>query len=72
MMRPILTAHEWALKTLAGTAAAVARGTVSQAQLDGLRRTFLRWGVNAAAIELTIQTKKAPSRAGIMSKEHRR
>jgi hypothetical protein len=52
-----------ALETLAGTARAVASGKVKQAQLDGLKRTLLRWGLNPLLIDMTITNKKAPPRA---------
>lgn len=64
MMRPIPTAEEWALELLAGNAAGVEKGTVSQAQLDGTKRRVLSWGLNPATVEQTIATKKAPPRAG--------
>jgi hypothetical protein len=50
------------LETLAGTARAVAKGTVKQAQLDGLRKTYLRWGLNPVLMDMTIANKKAPPR----------
>lgn len=64
MMRPLPTHEEWALELLAGNAVGVARGKVSQAQLDGTKRRVLSWGVDPAKVELTIATKKAPPRAG--------
>jgi hypothetical protein len=66
MMRPLPTHHEWALEWLAGEAAGVARGRVTQSQLDGARRRVLSWGVDVALVELTIATKKAPPRGGIV------
>lgn len=66
MMRPLPTHHEWALEWLAGEATGVARGRVTQSQLDGARRRVLSWGVDVALVELTIATKKAPPRGGIV------
>jgi len=50
------------LAWLAGAALGVTRGTVSQLQLDGIRRRVLSWGIDAEKVELTIKTKKAPPR----------
>lgn len=61
-MRPLPTNEEMWLETLAGTARAVAKGTVKQAQLDGLRKTYLRWGLNPVLMDMTIANKKAPPR----------
>ena len=61
-MRPIMNFEEWSLAWLAGEAAGVAKGTVSQAQLDGAKRRVLSWGIDTAKVELTIATKKAPPR----------
>jgi hypothetical protein len=63
-MRPLPTPHEQALEWLAGLAAGVTRGTVSQGQLDTSKRTVLRWGVDPLKVETTIANKKAPPRAG--------
>jgi hypothetical protein len=38
------------------------KGTVTQKQLEGARRRVLLWGIDAATIDLTIATKKAPPR----------
>jgi hypothetical protein len=65
-MRPLPTANEMSLETLAGTARAVAKGTVTQAQLDGLKRTLLRWGLDPVVLDTTIANKKAPPRAGVI------
>jgi hypothetical protein len=61
-IRPLPTNEEMWLETLAGTARAVATGKVKQAQLDGLKRTYLRWGFNPVLMDLTIANKKAPPR----------
>jgi hypothetical protein len=50
------------LETLAGTARAISTGKVKQAQLDGLKRTYLRWGLNPVLVDTTIANKKAPPR----------
>jgi hypothetical protein len=63
-MRPLPTADEMALETLAGTARAVAKGTVSKEQLNGLRKTLLRWGLDLVVVDATITNQKAPPRAG--------
>jgi len=58
------TNQEWALEWLAGVALAREKGIVTQKQLEGARRRVLLWGVDAATIDLTIETKKAPPRGG--------
>ncbi|HZU30078.1 MAG TPA: hypothetical protein VFB79_03125 [Candidatus Angelobacter sp.] len=64
MLRPIQTTHEWVLSLLAGNARGVAKGTVTQAQLQGTKRLALRWGVDATTVEMTLATKELPKRAG--------
>ena len=66
MMPPLPTHHEWALEWLAGEAAGLARGRVTQLQLDGAIRRVLSWGVDVALVELTIANKKAPPRGGVV------
>lgn len=63
-MRPLPTKEDWVLELLAGNAAGVARGTVSQRQLEGTKDMALRWGIDPVKVGTTIATKKAPPRAG--------
>jgi len=66
MMHLSLTNQEWALEWLAGVALGKERGTVTQKQLEGARRRVLLWGVNVTTVDLTIATKKAPPRGGVI------
>jgi len=62
MERPLMNFEEWCLAWLAGEAAGVTRGKVSQSQLEGAKRRVLSWGIDTAKVELTIATQKAPPR----------
>ena len=66
MMRPLPTYQEWALEWLAGVALGRERGKVTQKVLEGARRRVLLWGIDVATVDLTIATKKAPPRGGVM------